>query len=497
MSELINTSSRQLIPRWHTSRKLNLIQEFDDNNLLQVEDGSKFEIDEKEQRWKEEPSISSASELFVSLKLAGLESSELCANVQKFLQAHNDDLSVSTRRLVSPELKMLDASDSYSTSRDSIVKIIGALKSIVRELPQDSLSWNDLAFYYAGIGEIEKAHYCMSIASNLNPDHPFLARSYARFLVHVGEYDKALYVLKKTNRLNSNPEILSADIAIRSEFEIGKPKITLGRKLVDSFDEWPQFVSELAASIGTIEIKNGALRKGKNLLTKAGISPTENTVAQLKWLSHNHNVVVPVNLGAFESLEAKANADFYSKDFLSCRDSLVQMHNFQPFSESAIIDAGYISLVHLKDVGYVLKNLNGINGSPLKGFNANNNLLVAKMHSGDFRDIDKSLSKLSQLAHASRVQRDQNIAVYSATLGMYSYHCGMLEEARALYSKAENYFRSKKMSFNTAIALLYQGLEEKKLDKGIGNEILRRAIGEAKKSANGLVLLDRLESEME
>lgn len=179
MTELINKSSRQLIPRWHTSRKLKLIQYLESSNLGQVEDGSLFEIDKKEQRWIEGPSISTATELFVSLKLANLTSSELHGKVKKFLLSHYDDLSVSIKKLLSPELMRLDTSDSYTTDRGLIIRIIGALKSIVREIPHDSLSWNDLGFYYTSMREIEKAHYCMKVANNLNPDHPYLARSYS------------------------------------------------------------------------------------------------------------------------------------------------------------------------------------------------------------------------------------------------------------------------------------------------------------------------------
>lgn len=238
------------------------------------------------------------------------------------------------------------------------------------------------------------------------------------------------------------------------------------------------------------------MKKGIDLLAKAVIEPTENTVAQLKWLSHKHQVAISIDSSKYFSLEAIANSQFYSKEFVACRDNLMQMHDFQPFSENALIDAGYISLVHLDDINFVLKYLGSFNGLPLREFLAINNFLVARMLSGNFQDIDKSLFELKQLAYDSKKRRDENIAVYTATLGMYFYRQGHVDEARVLYGKTENYFRSQGMSRNTSVALMHQGVEEKRFDIDKGFKILRRAKAEAKKTADGLVLIDRIESEL-
>ena len=106
----------------------------------------------------------------------------------------------------------------------------------------------------------------MSVAFNLNTSHPFISRSYARLLVNFEEPERALSILKRTGGVRSRPEILSADIAIRSTFDIGKPNISIARKLIDKNSDQPTIISELSAALGTIEIKNGAIKKGKQHL---------------------------------------------------------------------------------------------------------------------------------------------------------------------------------------------------------------------------------------
>lgn len=493
MAELINASKRQLIPRWHTSRKIEFIRpliyiasdnEQEVNRVL-------FRIEEKKQVWKSTSSITSAIDLFVSLNLANLPLDPLYEQLKNHLLSKSNLISDSVRNLVKPRLRKLDVSDNYTTDKERVYQIIRTLKIFLKDCSHDSLSWNDLAFYYAVIGERDKSEHCMRVGFNLQPNHPFLARSYARLLVHYDAPDKALYILKKNRKETYHPEILSADIAIRRAFEIGSPDITTARRLISKYSNQPHCISELSASLGTIEAENGSIKKAKGHLTTSALAPTENTIAQLQWISQQHNIYIPINKINVQSLEANAISSYNNKNYPRCRDELMMLHKFQPFSEGALVDAGYLSMVALDDPEFVCGFSEYFGNNVLDSFRAKNNYIAAKLTIGDLNNIEKMLIELRNLP-----KDDREKAVLSATMGMYLYRIGEYDRGRKHYENTNTFFKHDKDYFSLALSLMYQGLIEKKLSISSADSILRQAEKEAKKAPRSPELLDKIKREL-
>lgn len=492
MAELINSSSRQLIPRWHTSRKMNLMNSCPKNIEMKLDDGlESFRIEQKRRHWVREPSVQSATDLFVALRLADMTSSELFKEIESYLLLKKEKLGNTAIDLLSPRLKRIDSSNNYATDKASIYAILRTLKGIVKECPYDALTWNDLAFYYTVIGEKNKAMHCMSIAHGLNPNHTLLARSYSRLLVHYDDPEKALWILKKTGHSKSNPEILSADIAIRVSCDVGQPDVLTARRLINKYENIPHVVSELAASVGTLEVKSGSLKKGKQHLVISAVAPTENTIAQLKWMSQKHKIIIPVNDSLVRSIEADAIVHYNQKKYDLCRKSLMRLHEFQPFSDGALVDAGYISFVALDDPEFVMGFSEAFNVQLVGGFSAKNNYIVACIETNNMSEVDVMLQDLYSLA-----KEDKDKAVLMATIGMYLYRIGDYKGGREQYKNAQAFFKAIKNSFANALSLIHQGVIEKKVGLGSAKFTLEEAKKEAKKLSHVPELMDKINREL-
>jgi tetratricopeptide (TPR) repeat protein len=490
MTELLNNLNRQLIPRWHTSRKMSLVQ-VPSSLSSKVDHNAQLMIKLKTDDWKSNPSTFSAIELFVGLESANIVSSLLYDEVKSYLLTKYEELSPAVKRFINPQLKRLDPSSTYESDEERIHGLISTLKGYVRQYPHDALTWNDLAFYYASIGESNKAERSMRTAYHLFSQHPFLARSYARLLVHQNEPGKALHILKKTGLNKSHPEILSADIAIRTAFDIGKPDISVARRLIDKYSKNHLLISELSASVGTIEVENGALKKGRAHLMMSSIQPTENTVAQLKWMLQQHKVSIPLRENTIQSLEANAIYFYNRKDYKSCRNELIELHKFQPFSFQALADAGYMSLIGLDDPGEVIDFSEYYSHFLPGNVIAQNNYIVAKMEMGNMEGLEKRIQEVSFIA-----ENDRDKAMISATLGMYLYLTDDIGQGRKLYENSQAYFKSSKNNISHTIALLYQGMMEKQLGLSSAEGILKAAKKEAENMHSHPEVLQKINREI-
>jgi hypothetical protein len=121
-----------------------------------------------------------------------------------------------------------------------------------------------------------------------------------------------------------------------------------------------------------------------------------------------------------------------------------------------------------------------------------NNYIVSKMQLGDTSNIDIELMGLQKL-----IRDDRERAVFSATVGMYLYLAGFIDEGRKKYNDASEYFRKTRNDFSLSVSLTYQGMVEKSLGLNTARDILERAVKEAKKVSESPELLEKANRELE
>ena len=434
---IILMENRQLIPRWHTSRKAFQLSFPNAPQQISVPNENDVWLLKAIDAWKENPDLPNAIDLYVRLIQEELREHELYLTLNNQLLKSYQNLPDVVKKLVCPKADYLDSTQTYgySTNADSIRLIIKKLKRLIERNPRDSWSWMDLGFYYSIIGEVEKAEYHTSVARNLDANNSFISRAYTRYAVHSGDPELAEWHLRKNPFLKSNPMLLSAYIALCNSYDIGKNKVKDGRKLLTIWDGDSSRISELLACIGTIDIKNGALKKGKKLINQALLSPSENVISHVSWLNHKHKINVQNTGNKNVSLERNIN-NLYSKGaFKECREELVKMYNFQPYSSASISDAGYLSIVALNDMNFV-KNISG-NRVPKShmDFSELNNLIVAKMLSNELDDIQLDLEQLKKKVDPTDIQ---TVATFNATCGMLFFLIGNIETGQQFYEEAIN-----------------------------------------------------------
>jgi tetratricopeptide (TPR) repeat protein len=285
-NQVLLMDNRQLIPRWHTSRKGMSLQFptlsktsvdpegfIDDESLVEARDA-----------WNEEQNYFNAMELYTALLVKSLFNDSDFDDTLNFLLSMGNALPKGAYDLIAPDNKYIDKELKYYTyAPDRVHKIIARLRSIVRKFPHDYMTWNDIAFYYTVLGLDKKAAESIEIAWLLCDGHPYIARGYSRFLVHKGEPEKAIWILKKSGGLYHDPLITSAGLAIGNAFEIPSVDVVKSRSLLQHFNGFKPFTSELSATLGTLEFNNGRKKKAKDFFSRALELPSENALSQYKW----------------------------------------------------------------------------------------------------------------------------------------------------------------------------------------------------------------------
>jgi len=169
----------------------------------------------------------------------------------------------------------------------------------------------------------------------------------------------------------------------------------------------------------------------------------------------------------------------------------MDLYEFQPFSGGALADAGYISLVVLDDPEFVCKISESLGLIVYNKFSSLNNYIVSKLLLGKHSDVEPMFLSLSRLA-----SNDREKAVLSATMGMFFYCEGKLDQARDMYKRANSFFEITKSHFGLSISLFYQAIMERKINRKIGKDFFQRALKEAKKATRSVELEARINNEL-
>lgn len=480
-NHVILMDNRQLIPRWHTSRKAMSLQF--PSLSVSPKKASDYQndsfLDKAKRHWHEEKNYVNAIELHTSLTVRGVYSDVDGDDALRFLLTIEGQLPKGARDLIAPQIKHIDKSKNYYTySPTEVGKIISRLRSIVAKFPKDYMTWCDLGFYYTILGMTEKAERCMEISWNLCNGHPYIARSYARFFVHNDEPEKALWLLKKSGGLNKDPLITSASIAIGSAFEIGGVDISKARRLLDGYTGIRAFSSELAASIGTLEYNNGKKKKAKDYFKSALIEPSENALSQYKWLCHKTGFSVNGDPnGNALTVEGNVHQLYVQGNFEDCRAKLLELFSFQPISDGPISDAGYMSLVGLNDPDFVIQLSENRVPKTHMSFGELNNLTVAKLMKNDLESAEVCMRLLAKKIDP---EKPDFRGIYLATSGLVMFKLGDVDSGKDLYQKAIKYFESRKAYRSVALAEHYYSNCVKEIDPPLFENLRKNVEKKAK-----------------
>jgi tetratricopeptide (TPR) repeat protein len=480
-NEVVLMDNRQLIPRWHTSRKAMSLQfpsmkntknkaadYLEDHNLKIARDS-----------WDFEKNYVNAIELYTALMVRGIHADPDGDDSLNYLLKMGIDLPKGAVDLIALETRHIDKSHNYYTyNPEQVNVIISRLRSIVRKFPSDYMTWSDMGFYYTVLGLTDKALKCLEIAWHLCNSHPYIARTYARFLIHKGEPEQAMWLLKKSGGIYHEPLITSAAIAISGAFNVASIDIAKSRNLLGTYNGFKAYASELYASIGTLEFNNGKKKKAKEYFKQALIIPSENAMSQYKWLNHKTGFSLDEEFTQnISTVEGNVNQLYVQGEFEKCRDKLLELFSFQPISDGPIADAGYMSIVCLNDPDFVIKLSEGRIPKTHMSFGELNNLTVAKLMKND---LDSAEVNLRLLAKKIVSESSDSKGVYLATSGLLMFKLGRVEDAKELYSKAIKHFDAIKQNRSAALAEHFLSLNLKSIEDPEYETVRKRVEKKAK-----------------
>lgn len=158
------------------------------------------------------------------------------------------------------------------------------------------------------MGQRQKSERAIQVAFNLAPENRIILRAIAQFYAHFGDFDQALFFLRKSPLVRVDPWILSSEIALSNEVGRTSKNIKIGQKMILDKNFHPLALSELSSELGTMDFISGNSKQGKRKFELATIVPYENAVAQIVWVNKY--------LSALEMAKKEKDLDLYYRALL-------------------------------------------------------------------------------------------------------------------------------------------------------------------------------------
>jgi len=474
--------NRQVIPRWHPyalARWLGVNSSITANPKNVAPNES---YQEKAQSWSNDKGVGYAADLVGNALVLNCVDDMSAQAAARFILENRSRATAPLIELANTFLRLASNGQLplpniiVPGKTDSFYRAIANLKARTRNYPRNPILWMDLAFYYSAIGQTHAAENAVIVALSLNSDNRYLLRSGARFFMHIGSPKTALTFLKRSSLAKSDPWILAAEIAISDTLESPIRSIKAARNLVAS-GSIPNFhLSELASALGTIELKNGAKKKGKQLIRLALEQPTENAVAQATFLNNMlGETIQPIDSEHLsQAFEAQTRHKFFTQDFQGALEAAQKWFAYQPFSSRPAVMGSYIAGVALGQFEEAIKIVKlGQLASPDEWL-LKNNLAFSLASIGNIPEAREVLSSI-----VDSIISESEKYVVLATRGTIEFRSQNIDEGRRLYASAIDYFRRQKDLRSETLATYFLAREEEIIKspfaKGLKEGVLKQA----------------------
>ena len=441
---------------------------------------------ESKYTFEREPSIGSAADLISAASMAG--ESVIAKHAAAFVIANASQapltlLALSQSLLDAPVA--LDGTPLIGTQLNR--SVIANTRRLLRLHPDNPVLWSDMARNYATHGNKREARRCIQVALQLAPNHRWILRIAARFLVHSGETEEAHRLLVRHQRTPKDPWLIAAELATAQVAQRPPKFWRQGNDLIKLGGVAPVHLSELATAVGMFELEAGSAKKARRLVEFGLREPTENTLAQVSWARESKHLK---GASALDDLVRNTNnafeADFRLKglsgDLLGAKAAGEKWADDEPFATRPITNLAFIASIlddHEKTVHLAekIRHLDGHVDSTLEL-----NTLFSRMSSGrlsienDRREIEAIHTRLMSLAE------DENAFHAMANLALWHYRFGKVPTGATLYQKAIGILEKTGPTDSAALAAAYAAREAILVRHPDAQVLLEKAKSLAKRS---------------
>ncbi|ANJ94618.1 tetratricopeptide repeat protein [Serratia plymuthica] len=439
MSATTKIEDRVVIPAWYQSFEAAKSPEVQSLKRKMAEQNASSSINELHADFMHIPELGKAIDLLnVAYTEGDSEKAVLAAHFVMHAGKNLPDALTGLARLV---LNELQSTELLSPAAATELQIRDK-RSWLKVHPADSLSWIDLSRLFMSIGQTEAAERAMRIGVNLANKNRWATRVASRFFYNLDDYDKAHHILLRHPDIKTDPWLLSAELAVTSGADRPSRHWSNAKRALEmGYD--PRHISELQSSIGSMELKSGALKKAKKLFTESLFCPNGNVLAQAKWAEKKGKINELVTAGTLEkqnrAYEAKFLDAYARQDMDLALEYGRKWIEEEPFNAEPAIRSSYIaSLLDRYDEAAEI-SLNGLKINH-QDETLQLNLIFSRVAMaemiGTAADDELIAVVLSRIDTMLKSDNETIVAHALANLGLIRYRQRQLEEGKNFYEQA-------------------------------------------------------------
>jgi tetratricopeptide (TPR) repeat protein len=420
---------RRVVPRWRSSLLTSTTPESKStkkaNLSIDFQSSISIELKAKSKEFELYKSVPIASELMF---LASVTGNQEAARLAAQTILDNQEKISSSQLLSSAHLILNDDSPEQLiiNSRDFVKKA----RSLLRIDYKNPVLLMDVARELTSMRHEKSALRYVKAALSLAPKSRFVTRSAARYYLHIGEYDFAHDLLKKSPLLKGDPWIQASEIAVSTVK--GNTSVFV-KQLSKSFKKNQASgveLSELASALGTVEFLSGDEKAAKFFFKQALNNPNDNSLAQIEWVAQRLKLIVDERiLETPFSFEANSSNAYRRQEIDKAVFFAQKWAEDEPFASRPIDAQSYFLTLQGKysEALEVATKSYEIDRTLLKQLN----LLFLKIQSGNLEDSIEEFQGMRNHPNWG----DCAIQYY-ANGGALAYALGEFEQGRKMYQKA-------------------------------------------------------------
>jgi tetratricopeptide (TPR) repeat protein len=452
VANLFDNKDRRVVPNWRSFGKTTVLGElnsiYDGKTIPSLESS----IDDYVIDWRINKTVIHAADLLSAALVNNHRENKFVTDAAEFILNNKDKATMSQIDLAKLILKKAPARDLNSlfteVNLDSLPKLVNPIlirervketRSLLRLYPRNPILLVELSRYYSILGQEEQSIKAMKNALFLAPNNRFVLRCATRLFAHFdhknNDYLSFIHgTLKKSPLTGIDPWLTSAEISVATILNKTSRFIKKGIELINSKNIAPLNFTELASSIGTVELLNGSLRKGRAYFNKSLISPNDNSLAQLEWAS-TMDKGLDINTENFDvkmNFEAMALDSLHNNEFEVALDQAAKWFIDMPFSKRPIMFGSHLASSILKDqkksISFLKAGLIGHPNDP----QIINNLAYSYAIEDQTNEAFEELNKVKN----EYITDDATQICLTATKGLAYFRSGFIDLGRDLYLEA-------------------------------------------------------------
>ena len=362
MANIFENPERHVIPGWRSFKKTVDLGELNSVSKKLPMAIPKNTIDGYVIDWQNNRTIAHAGDLLSAAYVNGMIGEPAVIDAATFILKSDKNVPESqislakrilrreTPQSVLDKLNGITLADFEALVKPELIWAkVTALKTFIREYPFNAILYVDLSRQYSILGQGEKAMRAMRIALAICPNNRFILRSAARLFAHYDDVEYAHDILRKSSLTSVDPWLAASEIAIASLRGRSSRFIKKGLDMINSKNVAPKNLTELASSLGTMELLNGTLKKSRGLFQMSLLEPNDNSLAQFEWASSKEKYLSMdvSNHQVHHNFEALALENFHNEDHLESLNNVFRWFLDMPFSKRPVMLGAHIASSHL------------------------------------------------------------------------------------------------------------------------------------------------------